>query len=537
MSNILTDFRNDADNTVKIYNEGLSIVKKLGTFSPYCSLIGDTQPIAFGKILGEGNFGKVYDALFKGDASGREYVVKSLNADLEEVTNRKVRLWGSTTLGELASAHPNVSPDIFVAINNGTKDTVVPFGSPYYIPKYATDCLTTKETVFPNDADPTKQVVVPAGSYICDTSVYTEILNGLLLGHLVQSGACPHFVDTIDMVTCQAKKDEVKQYIFMEKLGRNMDDELLKESAMYGSNPGYLMSYLVQMAVAFGMMQQHYKMVHGDAHLDNILVAPITKTSKWNGAPLSGVDYFEYRIGGKRYYLPATPAIAKLADYGLTCKYSEPMILEQQIMLDGFAQKNALTGQMVPWIPNFYSTSYDLLYFCYRFHNSGHASPEISQCLAWMLGTSFTKLDETIPHFIDRNSTRPVLRALPAFSPQSFLLTCPVMKKYEKAPPKGKRVVLMTDFDVTHTRSVPSAIQRDDSKLIEAARQNQYEVVRTLLESGADPNTQDGEPLRRAIANRNYQMIDLLRDSGAKVTRDMIDAVRTRQLKQYLARV
>ena len=611
MTDYLTTLQRDADDTLQIYNEGRSIVEKLSKNSPICKAVGQGKTIQLGTKLGEGEYGAVYDALFADNPTGREYVVKQVEATLDTETYYGPRI----TLEELADDYPDVSRELFISLNGGNPKRKLATFSIYTIPSYSTDCMTTTQHQFTNDADPTKVIIVPPKNYLCEGS-YIELLNGLLVAQL--RDVTPHVVDMVDMITCTtgiSPVQKVYRYIFMEKLGKTLYEEIYsapkRPKQLYGvQHPEYLTSYLVQIIVAITLIQERYQMVHGDSHLNNILIAPIVKGMMWHGTDLSTVEYFHYRIGDQDLYLPATPAIAKLADYGLTCKYSAPMILDEEIMKDGRAQPDKNTDIPVPWIPNFFSESYDLLFTLSNFYPY-LMTPDLIQCFAWIMGTLPNAINATIPTYIDLNSRRPVLPNLPVMGPREFLLSCPGFDRYRKKP--NGTSVLMTDLGdaplVSVSLSSPKKVSpskkstspktlihprtpdttsefldaikatnidvvkklaprqslgplgtglemaaelgnttiiellldsgadpqaNDDQPLMTAIYHNKADVVRVLLDNGANADGRGGIIFKIAIAIGNRVIVEEMIDHGARVTKDIIDSVIKSEMKTLL---
>ena len=82
MSDYLTTLQRDADDTLDIYNEGRSIVEKLSKDNPICDDVGQGKGIQFGKKLGQGVYGSVYDIVFADNPTKIEYVVKQVRASV-----------------------------------------------------------------------------------------------------------------------------------------------------------------------------------------------------------------------------------------------------------------------------------------------------------------------------------------------------------------------------------------------------------------------------------------------------------------------
>ncbi len=431
MAALLDTLRSDANDTLRIYNEGQSIVKKVGKFSPVCQAIGDNKPITVGRRLGGGLFGSVFDVLFKGDSSGKTYVVKKIDAEIVETTYHG----DTSTLEKIADKYyPTISKDVLVDLNGGNPSKIIKRDGTFNLPVYVRDCFTTSPQTFPDTAAPAvRTITIPPGSYLCDNSVYTELINGLLASQLASNEICPNYGSIVDMIMCR-QNASVEQFIFMEKLDNDFNEEFSANRPMYDRHSEFYDSYLVQLAVAFAVLQREYKMVHNDAHFGNIMAAK--PPSVWRGQDLSSADYFHYNVSGTDFYVPATPIIPKLVDWGKACKYSPPMVLEKGV-ITGWSNPD-------PWVPNAYSTSYDLFFVAINFYADGLLTPEFRECLAWMINGTVLDLDASMALYYNPEPTsyRPLIEMLPTFTPQQFLLEAPGLLKYTLIPESGNIVTI-----------------------------------------------------------------------------------------------
>ena len=306
------------DEILRIIDTRKSIVKYLGRESTLCPLIGSEIKLV---EIGKGKGGMVFSITFPG-MGDKKYVVKRL----EGVNFLRCQTTTKSTYGK----------------TNG-KGTIT----------------------------------VPSKSYVCDEERYSEYVLSVLVGELYRKGECINFIDTFDFATCL--KPVSNQYIFMERI-----DNVLKTIAdcVFTEDYSIGMRAVIQLLFAIAIYQRKYKIVHGDLHLDNVFVEYVTPTTEFGGQKLAECDYFYYQIGKKTIYLPYTPFIIKIGDWGLSCKYSEPMVMNSNTMRDGYDQYEGFG----PWIPNFYTETYDAVLSIGRCMLFAQDNSEMQTLFAEMMG-------------------------------------------------------------------------------------------------------------------------------------------------------
>jgi serine/threonine protein kinase len=129
---------------------------------------------------------------------------------------------------------------------------------------------------------------------------------------------------------------------------------------------GDLISIVAQILIAVLFYQSIFKISHNDLHTGNIFLEKITNKTKYNGKYLKDYGFISYNIYGKEYYVPLGRYLVKIGDWGLSCKYSKPMVLSQ-LVIDSFAGRDKYFDegtfrQAMSIIPNVYRPSYDLIF-------------------------------------------------------------------------------------------------------------------------------------------------------------------------------
>ena len=110
----------------------------------YATLSVRGKGIQFGKKLGQGVYGSVYDIVFADNPTKIKYVVKQVRASVDEET-----YYGSPiTVGQLARLRTDVSRDLFISLNGGIAERLIRDGDKYMIPSYSIDCMTTSPQEF-----------------------------------------------------------------------------------------------------------------------------------------------------------------------------------------------------------------------------------------------------------------------------------------------------------------------------------------------------------------------------------------------------
>ena len=315
-------FNDQTEELLKIYNSGDSIVKFLTGKTKYnnvvCNML-NTGVIKVGKYIKKGGMGAIYSIeLPFGDK--KEYVMKQkLDPEYESI-----------------------------------------------------DCLERVPYVFRNNTSLTrKEQTIPANSYVCENEQYSEYMIGVLVSQLYKNGLTPrseslyniNFLDVLSFTTCH--EPMYSQYIFMERITSDLKtaDDLTQ---------GDLISIVAQLLIAILFYQSIFKISHNDLHTGNIFLERITDKTKYNGRYLKDYGFISYNIYGKEYYVPLGKYLVKIGDWGLSCKYSKPMVLTQ-LVIDNFSGRDnyfddGTFRQDMSIIPNVYRPSYDLIFSLIAMH-------------------------------------------------------------------------------------------------------------------------------------------------------------------------
>jgi serine/threonine protein kinase len=146
-------------------------------------------------------------------------------------------------------------------------------------------------------------------------------------------------------------------------------------------------SVFVQILHAIYKYQKIYRIVHGDLHEDNIFIEFVTENTVWKGQKVLDVDYYHYKIEEVDIFITGgrlCPFIVKIGDWGLSCKYSSPMIIQNIVLTTGYRPSSGRD----PVLPNFYSSAYDVVYITKILWEMRPENKFISKILAWCLGLS-----------------------------------------------------------------------------------------------------------------------------------------------------
>lgn len=379
------------DEVLKIVDTRKSIVEFLTKESTLCPLIGSEIKMV---EIGDGTQGIIFNITFPG-MGNKKYVAKLISPllGIDQNTGEKVRA-------------------------ERTESSV--------------KCLSSEAYEFPK-TNGDGVVVIPAESYLCDDETYSEYVLSVLVSEMYRKGECINFIDTFDFATCNSPI--FKQYIFMDKI----DDVLMKmtKCAFPESQPEVGMGACIQILFAIASYQQ-YKIVHGDLHLDNIFIEYITPETKFGGNLLSEADYFYYEIGGQRVYLSYTPYIIKIGDWGLSCKYSEPMVLNAYTVATGYDK----------WIPNYYNETYDAILALGRCVYNAQSNDDMQLLFAEMMGTIDNRA--TLFNYMNVQLHPQSKRQSPKYwdnekfvPPRKLLTEGKSLEKYRKKP-SGKGIRLGT---------------------------------------------------------------------------------------------
>jgi hypothetical protein len=172
-------------------------------------------------------------------------------------------------------------------------------------------------------------------------------------------------------------------------------------------------------------MIQSEKIMHNDVHQDNIFISKVTNDTKFNGERLVDYDYFIYKIGSVEIYTPRTKFIAKIGDWGYACKYSEPKVLNLDILKSSIKR------------PTFYSAAYDVVFFCSMIYDMSPSS-FMKRITKWITHSDDFSNVEDIDHrpYIDLLTTK-----LQHASAEALLTNVVTMGSY-LTKPEGKGIVV-----------------------------------------------------------------------------------------------
>ena len=106
--------------------------------------------------------------------------------------------------------------------------------------------------------------------------------------------------------------------------------------------------------------------------MGNVFIEYINENNVvFDNQELKNANYFHYSIRGYNIYIPATDVLVKIGDFGLSVKYSYPVIGDKEVFESGYDQQDG-DG---PWIPNIFIPSYDSLYFTANYINTLDSFP------------------------------------------------------------------------------------------------------------------------------------------------------------------
>jgi serine/threonine protein kinase len=329
---------NNRDQTIKLLDTHQSIVRYLGVPNNVCPLISSND-IKIVSLIGTGEQGAVFSIEIAG-MSGR-YAVKQTPVNNEKcIITHPEKL---ETFIDRMSKKYNIIPELMLIVNGGDPNKMLTKNTIAFVPFFGKECLgIDKPIIFENNSDGTI-ITVPEKSYVC-MNTYTEYLISLLVSKFYREKECINFIDTFAFATCESDKYNYKQYTFMQQIDSSLQTLQQQQKIEDIDN------IIVQLLFAISLYQK-LKISHNDLHTGNIFIE-YTDKMIWNGKKVSDYDYLEYRIGSKRLFIKRGKYIVKIGDWGLACKYSEPMILQFSVM----------EAEYEVFIPNFYDSSYDVVY-------------------------------------------------------------------------------------------------------------------------------------------------------------------------------
>lgn len=441
--------------TLTIVDVGGDLVNYLANEDTICPLIG--SEIKFLEKLGEGAQGAAF--LIKlPDTGTKTYVAKKLSMFNQcEISPRNIYL---KHIARTWSRKYNMDYEALIKFNGGNPNRILMKGESVCVTDYAVMCRVDKSYSI-DKFDGSGKVTIPEDSYICQQEQYSEYVIGAIAGNIYRNGKSVNFFDVFMFSTCSEEFDPYKklsnQYIFMEKIDGIMRDvprHILMDKNKKELFDDYDINYddidsiyvilLIQTLHALACLQK-YKIVHGDLHLGNIFVEYVTEETKFSGKKVSGNNYYAYEIGDTTLYLPAIPILAKIGDYGLSVKWSKPLVGNKKTIDNGYDQRDGFG----PWIPNWYARNYDVIYLIRRTLVWVPNNTAIRKIYAWILGSNETSADiknKEDVYLLQNGSLRPNLKylndpVLKKATPRNILTNKNLLGKFMKKP-KGNIITL-----------------------------------------------------------------------------------------------
>lgn len=433
---------------IPVLNTGGAVVSLLGSESGLCPALqnGDIKM----RFFAQGRNGAVAEISFVGMGE-KKYVVKATKIlkDVKAVSSNM----NIQQIARYYYLYYGISPRILIELNGNNPNRVYSKGEKFILPLFAKECKLQRAGQVRSHAEPNKILEFPAGSYLCIENTYSEYLISLLVGEIYRAGTSINFLDTFNFATCSeypppasviaafkkiadVENEELEsverlsaQYTFVEKI-----DGVLK-SLLATIDHKYLPGLVVQLLHAIATYQSQYKLVHGDLHTENIFYLEVKPDTMWNGQLLSQAQYYLYKVGDTNLYIPQSPYILKVGDWGLSVKYSSPIVGDRYTIENGYNERNGLG----PTLPNFYSENYDMMYSLYMF-NRENPNSFITRIMQY-LTTDYTRIDE---FFTWRH--RPILSYLvqpPLLgkSPRTVLKDTELMAPFLTPPPAGTNII------------------------------------------------------------------------------------------------
>ena len=317
--------------------------------------------------------------------------------------------------------------------------------------------------------------ILPSKTYYAEEDIYSDFINGSLCGHLYNSGRSINFIAVHEFATCaptppltvvptrigghrppgvKAEPDislgspKARQYIMMDQIDNNVSSIMPcllgaggspRHAQIYDRLAPYIEriteSVMIQTLHAIAMYQTEFALSHNDLHYANLFIEYVTAETTWRGEYLIDRDYFV------------------LGDFGMSCKYTTPMVLQKYVMQDAFRES--------AYVPNWFAPAYDLLmvadFFAAQAPNNRLAQEllgaVVGKNLATLKGTTIQALRKSnaeikatvfgFPPGGSENTSRPKLPQLWTNTATAVeILRGPLFSKYKKKPLRGREIVL-----------------------------------------------------------------------------------------------
>ncbi len=482
-SEVIELFEGDRRLAMKIVDTGASITSFLGRATRLCPLIGST--IKEVRFLGEGNFGAAFEIDFPGRGT-RRYAIKISEPKTD--TYHRFGLY-RLTYRELSDKYGISLPIIFgmnpTSPRPNSEDD--PITSSLVIPLFMRSCRLPRSLVV-NRVDNGKPLSLdPSFSLVCGEGG-SEFAISVLVSKSFVDGTSIHFLDVFDFATCNNEEDfpdpedldpdrdaqpldaneTMRQYTFVQMASTTLE-KLHRKSML---PPGEMDAIVLQVLHSIHVYQERWNIVHGDLHADNVFLERIEPDLTWQGKrsvdwkgagsmakaivrkrmnkSVDTSQYFAYVVDGHRMlYLKRgmCPYIVKLGDWGMSCKYATPQILEMDVTLNGADSKDG-SG---PIVPNFYTALYDPLMFINHIVSLGYRSKFIDAIVGSILDAAGVANLENLmnPKLPGRPNVKIITKTVPLREwnvKENILLREDIMHQFMLEPPRGSKVVILGDL-------------------------------------------------------------------------------------------
>jgi serine/threonine protein kinase len=453
------------EEIIKVVESGRFLNKYIGLPNEGCPFIDAN--IKFIEKLGEGKYGAVFLIKIKDD-NLKKYVVKKSYIKFNYVDIKKSEIseilkeididWKTLLSLQLSS----FSQEFEKTSDLGRVKILIP---PNICKLSNYELFTSIPQI--GDEEILAKILVPKGSYLCDDNLFSEYIIGAYIGKLYRDKICINFINMYSMFTCPIKdsteKDVFQQYVFMDKIDVELCKCLpcispleYKKINLLSLNLPFnkwdiINGIFIQTMFAIATYQEHLKISHNDLHCGNIFIDYVTPDMIFNGQNIADANYFHYKIKGMDIYFPAISFIIKIGDFGLSVKYSKPIVGYRRIFEDGYSVITNEGDDSL--IPNYYLPAYDSLYFTVNYGQflspnmfEGDLGNLITDCLRFMCPKIDKEDDQLYEELLNKNyikeNGRPILENLENVKNALGTLVVPIRKLYREKPISGKIVTL-----------------------------------------------------------------------------------------------
>lgn len=458
----------NSGQALRYFNSGDNFVWYLASAYENCKYMGNI--VEYVGFLGKGQYGEVYSIKMKG-INEKEYAVKTKRIYsfliknpydfLKIVSNRKIT-WGELYFILLKEGF-SLYRGIFFSINKKSEFDLLDKNSEILIHGiYGIDCLKLKE-IKRNDGMGISKV--PGEIWSCYNEQYPEFIIGSICAKFYLENKCINFLNVFGFSSCLGGKiSEVRenyykiegnQFIFMEKsegslssISKCIAGDFMKDKVDFKED--IQDSIVIQTLFAIAKYQT-LGIQHNDLHFGNIFYESINKDTEYEGSKLMEFEHFRYIINETSVYISFCPLIIKVADFGFSVKYSQPMI--------GYSRSIEGINEPGNEIPNYFTFTYDLVFFISTaliFY--GLTNKLLINVVRYIVSLDSKSTDEEVieefKKYVDPKTMRPHIKKLNMLrgdlSARSILQNKEIMGKFLEEPENQNSIVLgnITKFEV-----------------------------------------------------------------------------------------